>query len=349
MLTERSTALLDALRAVLPAWTCVVDGDHVTFRRSDHGPHQPPRTLPSWRHLLDTMTNTCETNGVPRGRLLPLRGLDDADLTFSAVQALDPYLKHGHGHTYSRGFLPQPVIRFTGRRDTDGVLLPGYATSFVNVSIVEPIASIVRHAELVDIWVTVLSTLGIHARHITITGDLSTWHRPPVSGITLFFHLNDHVLGDAVLLWNTNNPTTMATDIGSGLERLRWALSRHTWHQTIYDQFDGATTALDAIRTATLLVGSGIHPAARGPGFAVRRLLRVPDFAAHTIGSTSRMVRRAHEFWSITQSLPLPWPEICRVIENETHTAGHARRIHAGHARNRVISRNTTAFGPTSI
>jgi hypothetical protein len=45
------------------------------------------------------------------------------------------------------------------------------------------------------------------------------------SGVVLSFHHSALKIGDAVLLRNYDNSTFMATDIGSGLERLRWASS----------------------------------------------------------------------------------------------------------------------------
>jgi hypothetical protein len=247
-----------------------------------------------------------------------LRGLDGAELTFSAVQALDPYLKHRQSHTYGTGFFPQAVVRFTGERDEHGTLRPGFATSFVNTSIVQPVSTVDEHTVLIDAWLGVLSRIGLHSSHHTITGSLATWHRPPVSGITLQFRHRELPFGDAVLLWNADDPGFLATDIGSGLERLRWTLTRQPWPQVVFGALANAADVrtLDAVRTATLVVGSGIYPAPRGPGSAVRRLLRDAADGAGVLG-LSRIVRWAHEYWSLVQPLPVPWPEVCRVLDAE--------------------------------
>jgi hypothetical protein len=63
--------------------------------------------------------------------------------------------------------------------------------------------------------------LGLHARHIGIRGDTTPWQRREVEGITLHIRHLDLPIGDLVLLWNTGDPSFMATDLGSGLERLR--------------------------------------------------------------------------------------------------------------------------------
>lgn len=319
MLTEQATELLAALRRTLPAWDCAIDGDRVVFSGGGGGSYLPPRRQPTWGELLATLETACADHGISRAHPLPLHGLGDADLTFSAVQALDPYLKRRQWHTYGNGFLPQAVVRFTGDRDQHGALRPGFLTSFVNVSVVQPVGAISEHAELVDSWLAVLSRLGFHARHLTIIGSLATWNRTPVCGITLQFRHDGRSVSDAVLLWNADDFRFLATDIGSGLERLRWALTRRPWHEVVYgglaDVADART--LDAVRTATLIVGSGIRPAPRGPGSAVRRLLR--DDADDRMGTLglSRAVRWAHAYWNPFQPLPVPWPEVCRLLENE--------------------------------
>jgi hypothetical protein len=319
VLTDHAAELLAVLRRAFPRWACDLDGDRVTFTYGlGSTAYQPPRRTPSWSELLATMTDACATYGIARVRPLPLRGLGDAELTFSAVQALDPYLKRRQHLAHRQGFIPQPVVRFTGHRDQRGALLPGFATSFVNTSIVQPINDLSQHAALIDAWLGVLSRLSFHTRHLTITGRLATWQRPPVAGITLRFHHDDLTLGDAVLLWNRDDPARLATDIGSGLERLAWALTRRPWpeilHRTLATQAD--LQILDSVRTSTLIVGSGITPASRGPGNAVRRLLRPVASGAATLG-LSRLVRCAHTYWSQVTPLPVPWPEVCRVLDEE--------------------------------
>jgi hypothetical protein len=268
--------------------------------------------------LLATLESACADHGVSRTPALPLHGLGDADLTFSAVQALDPYLKRRRQNIYGNGFLPQAVVRFTGDRDQRGALRDGFLTSFVNTSIVQPITAVADHADMVDTWLGVLSRAGFHTRHLSIVGTLAIWHRTPVSGITLRFQHEGLTLGDAVLLWNTDDSSFLATDIGSGLERIRWALTRQPWPENVFGPLAAAgdVGVLDAVRTATLVVGCGIAPASRGPGNAVRRLMRDDAHRAGELGF-SRVVRWAHEYWSAVHPMAVPWPEVCRVLELE--------------------------------
>lgn len=248
--------------------------------------------------------------------MLPIRWGRDTDLTISAVQALDPYLKDGQPFTYSQGLIPQPVVRFTGRRDKAGRLQPGFLTSFVNLSCVVPIPEVGEHVRLIDTWISALSRLGLHARHLRIHGTLDVWTRRNVRGITLRFAYADTTIGDAVLLWNTNRPRHMASDIGSGLERLRWIQTGHSWPEAAFGDHAGdwPLELLDAARTATLLIDGGIRPGTRGPSGALNRVLdQIPRQIA-TAG-LSRLVRDAYTYWGEVTRMRIPWHVTSQMIE----------------------------------
>lgn len=308
------------LRAALgPHWEFTVGGRHIQVRHPNRGtPYGPPRRPPSWRELLDSLETGFARVGAPRDACLPLRWGRETELTISAVQALDPLLKDGQLRTHRSGFLPQPVVRFTGQREAAGHLKDGFLTSFVNISRVQPISSLDEYGAILDGWLTVLSQLGFHARHLSINGDLSAWRRRQVEGITLRFRHLDHTIGDIVLLWNTEHPGRMAVDLGSGLERLAWARTQEHWHQLIYGSFAGTAPppTLDAIRTATLLLGHGITPAARGAGGITRRVIGAIDRDVARLG-VGALVRDMYGYWSLVGALRAPWPEIARVIEEE--------------------------------
>ncbi|SDH42363.1 hypothetical protein SAMN05421505_115113 [Sinosporangium album] len=318
-----SSRLLDALRSGLGnQWDFDTNGERLNIRHSAWGtPYRPPRDPPDWGMLLTRIEDGFAARAVPRVAALSVRWGRETDLTISAVQALDPYLKHRRPYTYRQGYLPQPVVRFTGERDPDGALQDGFLTSFVNVSCVTPIVSIEEHVRIFDVWLDVLSRIGLHARHIEIYGSLLPWQRGPVGGVTLRFKHAGLTLGDLVLLWNLQEPVFIASDLGSGLERLAWAVTRSSWRVLIHGPLAAAADAgaLDAIRTATLIAGHGIQPASRGPGYALRRLM----CAVRPCLGLSFAVRQAHAYWDLVSKLVTPWPEVCWLLEREV--ARHGR------------------------
>ncbi|MER7662067.1 hypothetical protein [Streptomyces sp. NPDC096193] len=280
-----TAAIPGILRNALgPRWEFTLAGDHLTIQHPQRGtPYRPPARQLPWPELLAALEEAFADVGVPRAPCLPLRWGRETELTISAVQALDPYLKHRRPVPYRQGFLPQPVVRLTGGRDRHGNLLDGFLTSFVNASRIQPIPDAGSFGTTLDEWLTVLSRLGLHARHITVHGHLGVWRRRQVEGITLRYDHAGFPLGDIVLLWNADDPTYMAVDLGTALERLAWARSRRPWHEQVFGSLARAAppTVLDAIRTVTLLLSHGITPAPRGAGNVTRRIAeRIPSSAA---------------------------------------------------------------------
>lgn len=310
----------EVLQRVLGAhWEFTVSDRRVKIEHAHRGsPYRPPRRAPSWEELLAGLTTGFAALGVPQDTCLPLRWGRETELTISAVQALDPFLKDGHPVTYRSGFLPQPVVRFTGQRDASGDLRPGFLTSFVNVSRVQPIQHMDEYGGILDGWFSVLSRLGFHARHISVHGTLTTWKRRQVEGITLRFHHVDLPVGDIVLLWNADNPARLAVDLGTGLERLAWARTRLGWRDLVFGRFAplAPPPTLDAVRTATLLLAHGIRPASRGAGGITRRVIATVDPGVARLGVSS-LVRASYRYWRLFGDLKAPWPAVAAAIEEE--------------------------------
>lgn len=316
--------LVTALRRTLGRhWAFDSDRGHLRIHHQAHDGFYRPRQRPaSWDEILTILAATFAEHGIAQAPPLPLRWNHETDFTISAIQALDPHLKQCRPYTYRQGYLPQPVVRFTGKRSNSGYLADGFLTAFVNVSCVLPIADPAEHAQILDTWLTALSRLGLHARHIEIHGAITPWQRREVQGITLRIRHSGLEIGDIVLLWNADSPSFMATDLGSGLERLRWAITRQGWPSIVYgslaERADPAV--LDIIRAATLIAGNGIPPSDRGPGNALRRLARSIPASSAALG-LSVAVRSAYAYWSLTSHLQLPWPEVCQILDREaSHT-----------------------------
>ncbi len=307
-----------------PHWEVETEGTQLLVRHVHrYTPFVPARRPLPWEVLLAKIENAYAAQGVERAGCLPLRWGQDTDLVVSAVQALDPLLKDGIDLTHRQGFLPQPVVRFTGRRDTRGRLLDGFLTSFVNVSHVSPINDVTEYTEAFDGWLSVLSRVGLHARHVTLSGDLKVWHRREVAGITLRFHHAGIGLGDLVLLWNKDDPRRMAVDLGSGLERLAWARIRQPWSELVHGRFSHHANSgtLDAVRSATLLLGHGIAPSSQGAGAAVRRLTQSIPPATAPFGLSS-LCRAYHRYWETFAPMKLGWPQVTTLLEREV-SRGH--------------------------
>jgi hypothetical protein len=307
------------LRKVLgPRWVFTLDADRLEIRHQDRAtPYHPSRHALPWSDLLVRLESAFAEQGVPRAACLPLRWGRETELTISAIQALDPVLKDGGTIPYRQGFIPQPVVRLNAKRAADGSLQDGFLTSFVNTSRVELIPDLDAYAVAFDQLLSVLSRLSLHARHITFHGRLTIWRRRQVEGITLRFDHAGTPLGDLVLLWNAARPDRLALDLGTSLERLAWVRTRTPWPDLIFGPLAEAAPyeVLDVIRTATLLLASGITPTARGAGSITRRVLqRIPPRAA-ALGS-SRAVRHLHGYWQGVNPLASGWQDVAVRLDN---------------------------------
>ncbi len=320
MSDDRSAQLVDALHSCFDdRWLIQMDGSSLRMepRRSTVGkPKRSRDTSPGG--VVHQLECALAARGIRRDALLPIRWRRDTDLCISAIQALDPWLKDAKPRVWREGFLPQPVVRFTGERGPDGRLVDGFLTAFVNLSCVMRIDSVERHVELLDAWIAAFSACGLHAGRLALHGDLDVWTRDTVAGITIAIDADGIELGDAVLLWNADRPEYMATDLGSGLERLRWILTGKSWAASTFgteaEQWDWRM--LEAVRAGTLLAMSGISPASRGAGSAVRRVLRdVPTTVA--AAGLGRLVRAQRAYWTSVGATGLGWPEICMQLEDE--------------------------------
>jgi hypothetical protein len=327
MLNHPSELVTALRRSLGMRWSLDRDGDRLRIRYQARAtPYRPPRRPIGWEKMLVILASTFNEHGIPQAPPLPLRWNRETDFTISAIQALDPYLKQCRPYSYREGYLPQPVIRFTGKRDNSGRLADGFLTAFVNVSCVLPTRDPSEHAQILDTWLTALSRLGLHACHLEIHGGTTPWQRREIRGITLRITHDGLEIGDIVLLWNASSPWLMATDLGSGLERLRWAITRDAWplvvHGSLAERADPAV--LDIVRVATLIAANGIQPSDRGPGSALRRLARSIPAASAALG-LSAAVRSAYAYWSLTSLPQLPWPDVCQLLERETRNPQGAR------------------------
>jgi hypothetical protein len=309
-------------------WHVTTGAGGVQMRHRSPASPSARRSCPDHHQVVSRLRDSLQTSGLTVGQgLLPMRWNRDTDVTISAVQALDPWLKDAQARVWREGFLPQPVVRHTGERDSHGALIDGYLTAFTNVSYVQRIDGFQEAFALLDHWFTALSRVGLHAGRLTVHGSLEPWRRPPVGGVTLFIDCDGRGLGDLVLLWNLEHPDFMAVDLGSGVERLRWYLSGRPWSWAAFGEpsRNHDIRLLDAIRAATLLLMAGIRATHRGPGHAVRALARTISPALARTG-LSRLVRDQVAHWRAVGMTGPEWPIITAQLE-ETVLAMHQSNL----------------------
>src|SRR5699024_12389977 len=78
---------------------------------------------------------------------------------------------------------------------------------------------------------------------------------------------------------------------------------------------------LDAVRSATLLLGHGIAPSSQGAGAAVRRLTQPIPPATAPFGLSS-LCRAYHRYLETFAPMKLGWPQVTTLLEREV-SRGH--------------------------
>ncbi|MFI6958231.1 hypothetical protein ACIBJI_32780 [Nocardia sp. NPDC050408] len=71
--------------------------------------------------------------------------------------------------------------------------------------------------------------------NLTMNADLDVWQRRQINGVTLHIVHAGTPIGDCVLRCNAKDPWHMATDLGSGLERIGWAPTRRDWRHLVHE------------------------------------------------------------------------------------------------------------------
>ena len=227
----------------------------------------------------------------------------------------------------------QPVIRLQGIGSVAS--LDGISTSFVHAATECWNATAEEHFNLFDQWLDFFSSLGLHVGGLClkIKRADNDWSGRAVTSEMLKINYGGLEVGVANFFFNIPQLSeTVATlsDIGVGLERLVWAINKSPAY------FDGIgplssviihkRVVLDAVRTATLMAGSGVVPGHKNQGSKLRAMIGlIVEEAQHL--NLYELVRYYHRQWASFIDLPTTreqtylvlWREINRGLNLETN------------------------------
>lgn len=225
----------------------------------------------------------------------------------------------------------QPVIRLQGI----GLVasLDGISTSFVHAATECWNATAEGHFNTLDQWLDFFSSLGLHVGGLClkIKRADNDWAGRTVTSEMLKINYDGLEVGVANFFFNIpQSSDTVATlsDIGVGLERLVWAINKSPSYFDSVGPLSSVTihkrVVLDAIRTATLMVGSGVVPDHKNQGSKLRAMIGlVTEEAQHL--NLYELVRYYHRQWTSFVELPVSreqaysaiWREINRGLNLE--------------------------------
>lgn len=207
-----------------------------------------------------------------------------------------------------QAYIAQPVVRThcLGLAERE----EGCSTAFTNICTINSHSSVEDYLTQLDHWMSVLSSLGIYMGNCVLSQKITNnnWGHGDFRELVLRIHYMGLEIGDACYIDKFPNKTrveTAVTDIGFGVERIVWALNKSpSYYDSIYPahkilRYNRGT--LDRIRTATLLVASGVKPSNKDEGWQLRKILKEDENIAR-----SNLFDLVSYFYDSWQNFSLP-------------------------------------------
>lgn len=193
----------------------------------------------------------------------------------AGVQALDDFI---HKQTQIEGapfFVAQPVIR-TQYKDS---ISEGSSTSFINICTEATNIAPDDHFRFLAEWLRFFEQLGLEKKDFIFKEEVSDtkWGDVSFKSKKLKIYYQGLEIGVALFnhdLSNTNPPNNTFSDIGLGLERIKWILRGGSYFDTFLLEGLGPVVKdkalLSHLQTLCLLAGSGVKPSNREHGYRFR-------------------------------------------------------------------------------
>lgn len=197
----------------------------------------------------------------------------------AGVQVLDNVIHNDDKVPEGKLFVAQPVLR-TQFMDQ---IKEGISTSFVNIAteIVNP--SVDEHFKALEEWLNFLQLLGLQRSNFffLLTQKDRKWGDKKLKSQDFRIRYNGFSLGSAIFLYDIpkkQRQNLQISDIGFGLERLRWMLGGGSYTDHLIpgqklSNFDDQV--LDYARTLALLAGSGVIPSNNEQGYRFRKFSKL--------------------------------------------------------------------------
>lgn len=198
----------------------------------------------------------------------------------AGVQILDSIIHEEKEIFSEKIYVAQPVFR-TQFIDKIG---EGISSSFINIATEMVNKSPEEHFMILNKWMQLLEGFGLNKENMILKSveRYSKWGKRRFSCKILKIHYNGWGLGDAAYIdmpQDSRNNISIS-DIGFGLERIKWLLSPDkSYFQSIVPsdkelvEFD--SELIDYVRTLTLLAGSGVKPSNNAHGYRFRQLSKL--------------------------------------------------------------------------
>lgn len=159
-------------------------------------------------------------------------------------------------------FILQPVLRVKYMDNPN----ESFLSSFVNPTTAKYLDDIEEHIVLIDDWLDFLSSCSLFVNDFTIRlkhdygRGSGIWEK--TDGVVLKFNYGGLEIGDAGVIYFSNDPANLISDIGFGLERIAWSVAKTKHFLDMIGPkplcFWTSKLILDRVRTMTLMAMDGV-------------------------------------------------------------------------------------------
>lgn len=225
-----------------------------------------------------------------------------------------------------RHLVVQPVIRL---QELESIpLTDGIASSFVHGATECWGVAFKDHLETFDQWLDFFSELGLYVGNLClkVEQDGNDWAGRIVTSEMLRIHYGGLEVGVANFFFDIPQPACRVatlSDVGIGLERLVWAINKSLKYLDSIGPFPyvriNKREVLHAIRTATLMVGSGVVPSHRNHGSKLRAMTKIVAGGAYAL-NLYELVGYYYRQWStLTGDLSVTQDQVYSIILGEVN------------------------------
>lgn len=207
--------------------------------------------------------------------LKPYHIINNNDTVFisAGIQPIIKGYREEKIDVYDKIFLPQPVIRTQYLNSVD----EGSSIAFINVTSSGFNISEEQYNLMIKDWYEFFDAAGISSNKITTVSDLyeDTWGDLAVSGMRKFHYYNDVEIGDTTFFTkitkgNKNINIDSMSDLGFGLERLRWVSGDKSYFDLYSDAKKISSNIKAHLSVIALLAVNNVKPSNKNSGYRAR-------------------------------------------------------------------------------
>lgn len=249
---------------------------------------------------------------------------DTTFFTTAGVQHIETMLHSGNLEDTAFSVY-QPCIRSQYAKETT----EGTSTSFINF------ASVIIGAQENDFinqtknFIQLLISKGANKEQIKFVlkeNLASAWGDKKFISDNLFVFVNGIEIGESIFIRNlpiSDSKTVTVNEVGFGIERLNWALGKSKYYHNSFEKIytenqnldiNKVSSLIDAIKTSTLIVSSGVLPSPHNHGYRARYLLKNFYNTNHYNINVSELVSLSYDYWKQNGASPKLQKHIVQLI-----------------------------------